>query len=281
MSAAGQSGYELFLQTAQLDPTPKFGDVRRIMDCCEAHDCARNLLLGAAASSLPVRIRFGACWYDLADLSEAFRRCKTAGRDLELYFDHLAAFDGKCAGELDQLTLLVTNGIRCLLVRGYSKKEHYIAADRKAVGGTGIHHAKWLLVGPFLIIGSGNWTTSSKGNAETMMLVQLTEAGLEDWYRRIAAVLSASGKVLTSERITEAQNKLEQRRLEKASEKRGEPTTSPDYAVSPYSRSRSTSRSVSRTPSRSRSQSVSRASSRSASVSRSSSKRVSFRNESS
>ena len=281
MSQAAKEGYELFIRTAQLDLTPRLGEVHRNMGCCEAHDCARHLLLGAAASSLPVRIRFGACWYDLADLGEAFLRCKASGRDIELYFDRQAAFDGKCAGELDQLMLLVSNGIRCLLVRGFSKKEHYIAADKKAVGGVGIHHAKWLLIGPMLIVGSANWTTSSKGNDETMMLVQLTEAGLADWYLRFCGVLAKSGSVLTSEQIMDAKNKLEQRRLAKAAEKRSEPTTSPDYVVSPYGRSRSTSRASSRTPSRSRSQSYSRASSRSASVSRSGSKRVSFRNESS
>ena len=49
----------------------------------------------------------------------------------------------------------------------------------RAVAGTGIQHAKTLLADDFLIIGSCNWTTSSRANSELGALVHLTPRGAQ------------------------------------------------------------------------------------------------------
>ena len=274
ISQAAYTAYELFLQTARLNLTPNLGKVIRVVDCCEAHELANSILEGVAVSGIGVLIRFGACWFDLEDVSDKFLRCQQVGSDIELFFDRCACFDGKCSGQLNQLAFLLSNGIRCHTVSGGSKREHYAAAGKKIVGGAGIHHAKWLLVGPLLLIGSANWTTSSKANAETMTLIEFKEAGLADWFRRVIQSAKAIGDVLFIDQVTDAQTKLEQRRLDRASSNRSEPDASPDDA-SPFVRNRSGSR----TPSRSLGRSPSRVSSvsRTSSLSRAGSKRVSFR----
>ena len=49
----------------------------------------------------------------------------------------------------------------------------------RPISGTGIQHAKTLLADDFLIIGSCNWTVSSRANSELGALVQLTPKGAQ------------------------------------------------------------------------------------------------------
>ena len=53
-------------------------------------------------------------------------------------------------------------------------------------------HSKFLLVGPYLIVGSTNWTSSSKGNHETSVLIFLNKEGYWAMRRRWDRLVQAS-----------------------------------------------------------------------------------------
>jgi len=55
----------------------------------------------------------------------------------------------------------------------------YAEVGRKVPPGKGICHGKVVVAGPYAIIGSTNWTTSSKCNAELSVLMFLKEAGFK------------------------------------------------------------------------------------------------------
>ena len=75
---------------------------------------------------------------------------------------------------------------------GTEIQEEYAAIGRSVRPGRGILHMKVLAVGPYAIIGSTNWTTSSKCNHEMSSVLKLTEDGSMELDRRIAALKEQS-----------------------------------------------------------------------------------------
>ena len=89
-------------------------------------------------------------------------------------------------------------------------KEAYEADGRKSIGGRGLLHAKGLLIEDFLLLGSTNWTTSSKANHELSTLMELSRAGhaqFEKWLE----TMDESAEILSDEVIRKAEASAERR----------------------------------------------------------------------
>jgi phosphatidylserine/phosphatidylglycerophosphate/cardiolipin synthase-like enzyme len=74
-----------------------------------------------------------------------------------------------------------------------------------ATGSSGIQHSKTLLVDDYLIVGSTNWTTSSKQNEEMSVLVQLNPDGFEQFDKRLSRLKQRSSN-FTRERAVKARD---------------------------------------------------------------------------
>ena len=77
-------------------------------------------------------------------------------------------------------------------------------------GNSGIQHSKTLLVDESFIIGSCNWTSSSRSNHEASVLLALEAPGLLACDERIG-YLKESGRLLTDADIAKCQENRDQR----------------------------------------------------------------------
>ena len=90
-----------------------------------------------------------------------------------------------------------TVGVATLLAAGEDSAPHYQAVGRTG-GFRGIVHAKLLLVGDVLLIGSTNWTTSSRSNKELTSKLRLSEVS-EKMVRDILREWAGEGVPLRAE----------------------------------------------------------------------------------
>ena len=88
-------------------------------------------------------------------------------------------------------------GVDTLLAAGEDSAPHYQAVGR-AGGFRGIVHAKLLLVGDVLLMGSTNWTTSSRSNKELTSKLRLSELS-EKMVRDILREWAGEGLPLRAE----------------------------------------------------------------------------------
>ena len=89
-------------------------------------------------------------------------------------------------------------------------KDAYEADGRNSIGGRGLLHAKALIIDDFLLMGSTNWTTSSKGNHEMSVLLELNREGhaqVDKW----SEIVDGSAEVLSNEVVRKAEANSERR----------------------------------------------------------------------
>ena len=110
-----------------------------------------------------------------------------------------------------RLRKLKAAGVLVHLCSGLPIQPEYAAIGRSVRPGEGIHHAKAFRRNEYLLIGSANWTTSSKCNTELNVLLQLTPAGQRAWNASFTRVLDRSTP-MTQE--IEAEQEAQQHALE-------------------------------------------------------------------
>ena len=71
-------------------------------------------------------------------------------------------------------------GILVTLSHGTNLSEHYREVGKTPFGGRGICHTKAVLADRLLVLGSCNWTTSSRGNIETDVMIKIFESEIEN-----------------------------------------------------------------------------------------------------
>jgi len=105
-----------------------------------------------------------------------------SGVRVQVYVDKSHSLKGSTSAQMDRLQLLRRSGVEVYLAHGVSSG--------------GIQHSKSLLVDSHYICGSTNWTTSSRSNHESTLLVELTGEGK-------AAVMTKLGYIMqTAELLT-------------------------------------------------------------------------------
>ena len=91
---------------------------------------------------------------------------------MKVGLDRRTTLSGQPRDQQQLAQQLQANRIAVVLQRGGHLAQEYSRVNR-AVSGTGILRAKCLLVDDVLVVGSANWTTSSRGNGEVGVLIRL------------------------------------------------------------------------------------------------------------
>jgi hypothetical protein len=145
--------------------------------CRLPHMIAMGMLDGAGTQTEIVKriddLRLGDFAYvlgytaDRKEMFEAILRAHQRGVRMFCVFDLQQSVGGGTSDQRARLLYLVHNGMEnsVRLVGGYPLQGEYAAVGR-VWNGSGRMHAKACLCGNFLIFGSTNWTTSSRGNRE-------------------------------------------------------------------------------------------------------------------
>ena len=154
------------------------GNVKALMMAKQTVKCACFLMNHATEGWTVFMTAFT---YDLNEVSEALINAKTRGAKVTLIVDEHSAKEGHTRFMKDQLARVIDGNVEVLFQRGGNLKEEYRKVGR-GVNVKGHVHATFCAVfGPtekYLIVGSTNWTTSSKGNYEMNVLLELSEGGL-------------------------------------------------------------------------------------------------------
>ena len=130
-------------------------------------------------------------WFDLADLGEAIIAASGRGVGVMVLADHKNTIGGPARDQLQRLRALRAAGVAVMLTSGIDAHTEYAAVGRTGAG-QGILHAKLFRMGDYLIVGSTNWTTSSKCNVEQSALLELSPEGVREFDRRIELMVGRS-----------------------------------------------------------------------------------------
>ena len=193
-------------------PRPGGGQLVALVNAKQTHKMACYLLSKALPTD-PVWL--SVYTFDLADIVEGLKRTKRIGAQPLVTADHKSSLGQQTREQVAKLQALRAAGIEVRLVAGSLIQEEYSRIGRSVPPGRGICHMKMLMVGRHLLIGSTNWTTSSKCNQEIGALIQLSDAGIASLATR-RAQLERNSVPFTDSLVTEAQLRQEDRRIARA-----------------------------------------------------------------
>ena len=134
------------------------GRLRSILSAKQAQKMGAFLL-----SKAKERAFLTAFTFDLLIICAALKEAAQRGIRVQVFVDKGHSLRGTTASQMDRLDDLRNNGIEVYLTTG--------------IAGGGIQHSKTLLVDNFIIVGSTNWTSSSRSNHELSVLLELDETG--------------------------------------------------------------------------------------------------------
>ena len=107
-----------------------------------------------------------------------------------VFCDRGAAYSGQAMYQAGRMAGLSAAGCEVNTAKGISRKKVYEENGRDSADFQGILHSKSMIVkspdGDYAIMGSANWTVSSKANLETSLLVRLRAPGLSQCLAQVA-----------------------------------------------------------------------------------------------
>ena len=181
-----------------------------MFDARSAHALGVYMLNKAASISSIGRIVLMACWFDLDDVTKALIKCRESGHSVTVFIDHKNTLANTARDQLQRLLELRANGICVKVVKGYLMKEAYEADGIQSVGGRGLLHAKALVIDDFLMLGSANWTRSSRANHEMNVLLELSSGGIAQLDRWLGTMGDHS-EVMSDDVVRKAEASMEKR----------------------------------------------------------------------
>jgi phosphatidylserine/phosphatidylglycerophosphate/cardiolipin synthase-like enzyme len=105
---------------------------------------------------------------------------------VKVLLDKKITFEKTTRDMYEQIAKMSSFGVQVRLASGLDLRKEYSAVGR-SVSSTGefvgASHSKAILTGNWLLCGSTNWTTSSRGNVEMSTLSRLNEFASRDQYR--------------------------------------------------------------------------------------------------
>ena len=122
------------------------------------------------------RIVFTGFTFDLYIICQCLMAAGQRGLDVLSVFDTSHSLRGTTKFMVDCLASLRTSGVKVLLSNGIRGESG------------GIQHSKTLLCDEYAVIGSCNWTTSSRSNHEIDVLLALNEVGLAAYDERLGFI---------------------------------------------------------------------------------------------
>ena len=110
--------------------------------------------------------------FDRQDIVDALKQAKDRGVEVIMVIDRAYTLSCKTKECMPRLQELEAHGVVVRLASGHSAKQHYSAVGR-TYNGRGIVHGKVVHTEMESIVGSCNWTTSSRANEEVSLHVRL------------------------------------------------------------------------------------------------------------
>ena len=148
-----------------------------IMRCKQTHKLARYLIQQCTKS-----IQMLVFTFDLIDIVNDLIETARRGIAVEVFADRRSSLGTATRDQYIRIKSLHDAGITVQLATGVDIQEEYNRIGRRVRPGTGILHAKCLLMDEkYLIAGSANWTTSSRNNTELSLLLKMYGHGISGW----------------------------------------------------------------------------------------------------
>ncbi len=129
--------------------------------------------------------------FDLLVVCNALVEAAQRGIQVQLYVDRNHSLKGCTSAQMDRLELLRRGGVEVYLAQG--------------VTAGGIQHSKTLLVDGYYLCGSTNWTSSSRSNHESSMLIELTDEGKKAVMSKLGYIMQ-SAELLSSDTAKRSQD---------------------------------------------------------------------------
>ena len=153
---------------AVLAPVPQastsFGNVLAVLDAVNSHETAARVIDKAAPGERVTMLGFS---FDRAEIVEALIRARKRGCLVRVALDRNMTIQGRTRNQFGAAKELAAAGVLVRVAAGASLKPECHAVGRSVPGcAIGIQHSKAVLAGREAVIGSANWTTSSRGNFE-------------------------------------------------------------------------------------------------------------------
>ena len=168
----------LQMEAAPLNPAPSLGSslgigtVYGVLDGLTAQEVAIRVIGRAKCFCLVMAFTF-----DRQDIVDALKQAKDRGVEVIMVIDRAYTLSCKTKECMPRLQELEAHGVVVRLASGHSAKQHYSAVGR-TYNGRGIVHGKVVHTEMESIVGSCNWTTSSRTDEEVSLHVKL------NWWSR-------------------------------------------------------------------------------------------------
>ena len=156
-----------------------------LMNATETHKIVEYLLLWIIKMrDVKASIWWLAFTFDRQDIVDALIACKRAGHQIRFGADYNQTVGGRTRDQIGCLSRLNANGVEVNLIRGYPLGPVYQTEGRQMFGNLqGIQHCKSFYaeiskkdtVFKFFVIGSANWTLSSRCNCEMSLFLDITD----------------------------------------------------------------------------------------------------------
>ena len=145
------------------------GAVLAVLDAKNSQDTAVSMICAATGNVLLLGFSF-----DRDDVLKALLGARRRGCHVRVVLDRAMTLTGKTRNQLSAAKELVSGGVLVRCSEGLPVASEYAAVGRKVPGYLkGIQHSKSLLCDSKLLVGSTNWTTSSRSNWELGVQVRL------------------------------------------------------------------------------------------------------------
>ena len=128
--------------------------------------------------------------YDLPEFQKALLDAFTRRITVQIGLDRRTTMSNRPRDQQQFAQQLEAQRVPVRLLKGGPLGPEYAKVGRQ-VSGTGIQHAKTILIDNKMIVGSCNWTVSSKANGELSVLIRLNEGGLRLMKSTIETKISA------------------------------------------------------------------------------------------
>ena len=149
------------------------GEVLELLDAKGSQEACVRLVNGAERNVLLLGFT-----YDRPEIHEALLRAAERRVIVKVGLDRRTTLSGKPRDQQQMAQQLQASRIAVVLQKGTPLAPEYSRVNR-AVSGTGILHAKCLLADGMFVVGSANWTTSSRGNKEVGVLIRLYPSAMQ------------------------------------------------------------------------------------------------------
>jgi len=183
---------------------PGLGSLEQLLDAQEAQETAVKILDMMPSGTEGMLTAYT---MDREELGSAVIRAWQRGCQISVVLDERSTLRGNTRDQPALAKRMIHAGVPVYLAQGKPLGPEYRAAGRGGVGFgnlSGQMHAKMVWAHNRAVVGSTNWTTSSRANVERSTLLVLSAKGIEE-FQRDARDLLESARSATEAMVADAQ----------------------------------------------------------------------------